>query len=379
MRGSDRGCALAHGLSLAELEAVCLELGAEAYRARQIWRWMYRQCAADWTAMTNLPAGMRNELGARVALDSATAEAICGPPGGTRKILARLRDGERIEEVLIPAGGRRTVCVSSQVGCRFRCAFCASGQAGFRRDLSAGEIVGQVVLAARAFAEKPTHVVVMGIGEPLDNYEAVLKAVRIVNDPDGLAIGARRITISTCGVIPGIRRLAEEELQIELSVSLHAIRDEVRSALMPVNRKHPLAELLDACREYVARTKRIITFEYTLMAGRNDSTRDAEELARRLRGLPCRVNLIPLSPVPEFKAKASAPGTAKLFISILARAGINATFRASRGEDIQAACGQLRLRSLGAGGQDGIAQSPTRGSSGADGTDAGSPGSDAPG
>ena len=294
--------------------------------------------------MRTLPASLRERLAVRVLLGDVRPAQVEGDPAGTRKLLVGLADGEEVEAVLIPAADRRTVCVSSQVGCRFNCAFCASGKLGFRRNLDAGEIVGQVVLAARAYGARPSHVVFMGIGEPLDNYDAVLRAVRILNDPEGLGIGARRITISTCGIIPGIQRLAGENLQVELSVSLHAAHAPTRDQLMPVNRLHPLAELIDACAAYVRATRRIITFEYTLIRGVNDGREHAEALAGLLRALPCRVNLIPLSAVAEFDGAAPAPGAAAMFIEVLDRAGINATARASKGANLDAACGQLRLR-----------------------------------
>jgi 23S rRNA (adenine2503-C2)-methyltransferase len=243
---------------------------------------------------------------------------------------------------MIPAADRRTLCLSSQVGCKFHCAFCASGQGGFQRQLSSGEIVQQVILASRLLGDRPTHVVYMGVGEPFDNYDAVLKSVRTLNHADGLGIGARRITISTCGVVPGIERLANEAIQVELSVSLHAPNDTVRNTLMPVNKSWPVAELLEACRAYAEQTHRIVTFEYTLIRGVNDREAEARELARRLAGLPCRVNLIPLSEVAEFNGKPSMPDAADLFIRTLAVRHVNATLRASKGTRIRAACGQLR-------------------------------------
>jgi 23S rRNA (adenine2503-C2)-methyltransferase len=315
-----------------------------------VWKWLYVQGVSEWTAMTNVPAMLRDGLAGELAIDPAiplrSAQA-----SGTRKIVVRLRDGETVEEVLIPYQPERrgsegaaewTLCVSSQVGCKFHCAFCASGQAGFRRNLEAGEIVGQFLTAWRVGEQRPCRVVFMGIGEPLDNYDAVLKAVRILHDPDGLNVGARRITLSTCGWVPGIRRLAGEGLQIELSVSLHAPDDELRSRLMPVNRAHPLDALLAACRDYAQQTKRIITFEYVLVRDLNDSPEQARKLASLLAPLPCRVNLIPLSPVVEFPGVPSGREAAMRFVRTLGRAGINATVRASKGASLKAACGQLR-------------------------------------
>jgi len=339
---SDSGTFLILNQRLDEISAWCLKHGYPAYRARQLWRWLYVNFAADWDAMRNLPAELRRCLAGEFRLKAAAPCRVEGSAGKTRKLLLELRDGERIETVLIPAGPRRTVCVSSQAGCRFHCAFCASGQAGFRRNLESGEMVGQVLAMTRAGGGAPTHVVFMGIGEPMDNYDAVFKAVRIINDESGLAVGARRITVSTCGIIPGIERMVEEEMQIELSVSLHATHDALRSELMPVNRLYPLVGLMAACRDYTEQTGRIITFEYALIGGVNDGPAQAKELARLLADMPCRVNLIPLSPVSEFGGQPSAPGVAEMFIRRLKDAGINATFRRSRGLELKAACGQLR-------------------------------------
>lgn len=340
---------LIHGLLKPELAALCQELGLPAYRAGQIWTWLYGQRVMDWTEMKNLPASLRETLAQRFDLVSVKSLQMQGESGQTRKILVGLRDGECVEEVLIPARDRRTVCVSSQIGCRFACAFCASGQKGCVRDLEAGEIVGQFLLAWREYVERPTNVVFMGMGEPFDNYDQVLKAIRILNDPEGINIGARHLTISTSGVVPGIERLSGEGLQVELSVSLHAPDNELRSRLMPVNRRYPLADLLDACRKYATVTKRIITFEYTLIRGVNDTRHHAVELARLLKSMPSRVNLIPLSPVEGFEGQAPLPEAGAMFIDVLGRSGINATLRVSKGGNIDAACGQLRLKRMSMG------------------------------
>lgn len=335
---------LIHGLTREQLAQLCAELDEPAYRGGQIWHWLYRRFVADFSEMKNLPASLRHTLAQRFALASAIvshSQSEAGS-GSTTKWLVTLPDGNAVEEVLIPARGRTSVCVSSQVGCKFACAFCASGQSGFQRNLSTGEIVGQVVLAARQLGATPSNLVFMGIGEPLDNYDAVLAAIRIINDPEGLCLGARRITISTCGVIPGIQRLAQEGLQVELSVSLHAPDDALRTRLMPVNRKYPLSDLLETCRAYAERTRRLITFEYTLIKGVNDSPELARSLARILQPLHARVNLIPLSPVAEFKGQASPAPVVEMFLKVLERAGINATLRRSQGAKVDAACGQLR-------------------------------------
>ena len=331
-----------HGLSRGELAEFCIAAGQPKYRTAQVWQWLYVHRVSNWAEMRNVPRSLLDKLAAAFAMESVRVQDTQGKDGEVRKVLAGLLDGERVELVVIPARRRNTVCISSQAGCRYACAFCASGQSGFRRNLAAGEIVAQVLVAARVLGEKPTHAVFMGIGEPFDNYDEVLRAVRIVNDGDGLNIGARRITISTCGIIPGIERLAGEGLQVELSVSLHAPTDKLRSRLMPVNNKYPLADLIAACDRYAAATKRIVTFEYTLIGQVNDKSGQAERLAKLLAPLPCRVNLIPLSPVHEFDGVPPAPGVADAFVEILGRAGINATLRASRGCSFNAACGQLR-------------------------------------
>ena len=294
--------------------------------------------------MRNIPSSLREQLVARCSITPLSTIESEGRAGATRKLVVALADGEQLEEVLIPAPGRNTVCVSSQAGCRYRCAFCASGQAGLSRNLTAAEMVGQVLLAVELLGERPSHVVFMGIGEPLDNYTEVLKAVRIINDGEGLAIGARRITISTCGLIPGIKRLADEGLQVELSVSLHAPDDELRSELMPVNDKYPMSDLLAACERYTDKTGRIVTFEYTLVRDLNDSIEQAHALADLLAPLHCRANLIPLSAVSGFDGEASTTDRAEAFIEILADSGINATLRVSKGSGLKAACGQLRYR-----------------------------------
>jgi 23S rRNA (adenine2503-C2)-methyltransferase len=292
--------------------------------------------------MRNVPGTLRAALADRFLLPAAEPLEVQGREDETRKLLIGLADGECVEAVMIPAADRRTLCISSQVGCRFHCAFCASGQGGFQRQLSSGEIVQQVIVASRLWGDRPTHVVYMGVGEPFDNYDAVLKSVRMLNDADGLGIGARRITISTCGVVPGIERLAGESIQVELSVSLHAPNDAVRNRLMPVNRSWPVATLLAACDAYARRTGRIITFEYTLIRGVNDSEAHAREVAERLERLPCRVNLIPLSDVEEFEGEPSPPAAAERFVRVLAARHIHATLRASKGARLRAACGQLR-------------------------------------
>ena len=324
---------------------LCEAAGQPGFRAKQLWQWLQVGGATRWEQMGNLPKALKEKLAETHTPEPAKILKESGDPGGTRKWLVGLEDGEAVETVLIPARDRSTVCVSTQVGCRMGCAFCASAKGGFARGLSAGEIVAQVGLVAAALGRRPDNVVYMGMGEPFDNYDEVLRSVRILNHPDGMNIGARRITISTSGVVPGIQRLAEEGIQVELSVSLHAPNPEARRKLMPVENKHPMDELLKACAEYTARTKRHITFEYTLVKGVNDSARDAEELAGRLGRFPCRVNLIPLSPVEEFAGEAPTRGEMEAFLGVLARRGVEGTLRDSKGKGVDAACGQLRRRS----------------------------------
>ncbi len=294
--------------------------------------------------MRNIPLDVRTWLSNTFDINCGDMRTVVGSEGSTRKLLIGLPDGDAVEAVLLPArDSRHTLCVSCQVGCRFKCAFCASGQAGFSRNLEPGEIVGQVLVATRLLGARPTNIVFMGMGEPFDNTEAVLNAARILNAAEGLAIGARRITISTSGVIPGILRLAEEKRQFELSVSLHAPNDAVRSRLMPINAHYPLDALMDACRRYTELTNRIITFEYTLIRDINDTPSHARELVALLRHLPCRVNLIPLSPVEEFEGTPSSPEASGVFMDTLAAAHINTTLRHSQGSSLAAACGQLRF------------------------------------
>ncbi|MEI6807809.1 MAG: 23S rRNA (adenine(2503)-C(2))-methyltransferase RlmN [bacterium] len=333
-----------YGLTRAEIAELCVSLGEPSYRATQLWRWLHVNRVGGWESMTNVSAAFRAKLAGTFLFSSIKAESRSKSADTSMKVLARLHDGEAVELVVIPAPRRMTVCVSCQVGCKFDCAFCASGRSGFTRNLEAGEIVEEVLLAGKECGEKPTHVVFMGIGEPFDNYDNVLKTIRIINDQEGLAIGARRITISTCGIIPGIQKLAGEGIQVELSVSLHAPNDAVRSGLMPVNRRYPVGDLLDACREYAQQTGRLITFEYAMIRGVNDSRAHAEELAARLKAFQCRVNLIPLSEVAEYAGKASTTEACNMFIKVLSAAGVNATLRNSRGGELNAACGQLRAR-----------------------------------
>ena len=333
------------GLFPEELQALCQAAEQPAFRGKQLWQWLQVQGATRWDQMGNLPKALKDVLAETHTPEPVKILKESGESGGTRKWLVGLDDGDSIETVLIPARDWTTVCLSTQVGCRMGCAFCASAKCGFARNLSAGEIVAQFQLVTAALGKRPDNIVYMGMGEPFDNYDEVLKSVRILNHPDGLNVGARRITLSTSGVIPGIRRLAEEGLQVELSVSLHAPNHELRRKLMPVENKYPLPELLAACVDYTAKTKRFVTFEYTLIRGVNDSVRAAEELADHLRPFSCRVNLIPLSPVPEFEGEAPPRAVIEEFQRTLENRGVSVTLRESKGKGVEAACGQLRRRS----------------------------------
>lgn len=320
-------------------------LGVKPYRAQQILQCLYRDMIRSWDEATTLPKDLRAALAAEFPLSPCSILAETESSDGTRKLLAGFADGASVETVLIPATGRFTQCVSTQSGCAMGCAFCASGSLGLARSLAAGEIVAQY-MAGRRFGEI-TNLVLMGMGEPLANYDAVMRALRLINAGKGPNLGARHITISTCGIVPGIERLAGEGMQFELSVSLHAAREPLRSELMPVDRRWPLDVLLAACAGYTRRTKRAVTFEYTVIKGVNDSRSDAAELARRVREVPlAKVNLIPMSPVshrPDFATPDEK--TLMMFLDTLMKNRIQTTIRRSRGKDASAACGQLKLSS----------------------------------
>lgn len=341
-----------YDLTLPELTARVTAWDVPSFRARQVWGWAYRQFAATYDAMANVPAALRERLAAEAPLSLLTpVRTVTADNGETIKTLYRTHDGELLETVLMLYPDRATVCVSCQVGCAVGCAFCATGLMGLMRNLSAGEMVAQVVDAARLARERGRelgNVVMMGMGEPLQNYAETMRFITIIHDPAGLNIGGRRITVSTSGIVPKIDALAEEPLQLNLAVSLHAPDDELRSQLVPINRRYPVATLLAAVDRYIARTGRRVSFEYALMRGINDSDETARALAELLRGRLCHVNLIPLNPVDVLPyERPDAAGIAR-FVGILHEAGIPATVRYSRGLDIDAACGQLRAKESGA-------------------------------
>jgi 23S rRNA (adenine2503-C2)-methyltransferase len=332
------------GLFPDELERLVEGWGEPAYRARQIFHWIHRRGVLDPHEMTDLPAALRE----RIELSqSQEVRRLRSVDGLTSKLLLRLHDGQEIEAVEMKTapsgeGGRKTICVSTQAGCAMGCVFCVTGQFGFARNLDAGEVVEQVLRFGEP-TQPVTNVVFMGMGEPLANYAETLLAIKLLMHPAGLGLGARRITLSTSGLVPQMRQLAEEGLQIGLAVSLHAPNDDLRSSLMPVNRRWPIAEVLNAANYYVKRTGRRVSFEYTLMAGVNDSDMLADDLARLLRGRLCHVNLIPLNPNEDTSLQASTSQRALAFEARLRQAGVAATIRVNRGRDILAACGQLRL------------------------------------
>ena len=332
-----------------EWKPILKERGLRPFRADQILQALYRDYISDWSAATTLPLEMRETMKAEFPFTPCRTAGVSESSDGTRKLLLEFEDGETVETVLIPAAGRFTQCLSTQVGCGMGCAFCASGSQGLVRSLTSDEIVAEY-LSGRAFGEI-TNIVVMGMGEPFANYDETMRALKLINAGKGPNLGARHITLSTCGVVPGFAKLAAEGIQFELSVSLHAPNDELRSQLMPVNKRWPIDELLEACAAYTKATKRIITFEYTVIRGVNDSPACAEELARQVRRVPmAKVNLIPLSPVahrPDFKTPDER--TLLMFLDTLMKKGVQTMLRRSRGKDADAACGQLRLHKLAGG------------------------------
>ena len=335
-----------------ELEALCKEMGQPSYRAKQIFTFLSR--GVPPTEMTTLPKDFRQALTDRCEFRlPEIEEKQVSRLDGTIKYLFRLLDGECIESVFMRYEHGNTLCISSEVGCPMGCVFCASTLGGKVRPLLPSEMLGQIIAAERDTGERVAGVVMMGIGEPLDNYDNVIRFLKLVNHKDGLSIGYRHISLSTCGVVPGIKRLAEEELPITLSISLHAVTDEKRSSLMPVNRKWNIDTLLTACAEYYRKTSRRISFEYTLLAGENDGEEEARALAsllkRYMRGMPIHVNLIRVNEVKERKFTRGSTESVRRFAEVLSSHGVNATVRRRLGSDIDGACGQLRRRHGGEG------------------------------
>jgi 23S rRNA (adenine2503-C2)-methyltransferase len=370
-------------LSPEKLGALLTEWGEPLYRARQVLHWVYKELVTDFSQMTNLPAMLRDNLDEHLRIGSAelVAQKISSD-GWTRKVLLKMRDGSTVEAVLMLYHDRATVCVSSQVGCAMGCSFCATGQMGFTRNLTSGEIVEQVVWFNRWLREHPhrptpaqgrslkdkgkgvtseadwhtsdtsqsgaeikaiTNIVFMGMGEPLVNYSHLWGAIRTLNSPQCVGLGVRRLTVSTVGIVPRIRQFAKEDLAVNLAVSLHAPNDTLRSEMVPINHRYPVADLIAACREYTEVTRRRITFEYVLISGVNDSLALAAELRDLLKGMLCHLNLIPLNPVPGTGMLATRREQVFAFQKIVEEVGISTTVRIERGVDIAAACGQLKV------------------------------------
>lgn len=325
-----------------ELEQALTALGEPRFRAGQIFGWLYRG-VTDFSQMTNLPKSLREKLDGQFTITVPTVvRRQESKKDGTIKYLWRLTDGNCVETVLMRYHYGNTVCISSEVGCPMGCAFCASTIGGLVRRLKPSEMLDEVLFTQLDSGQKISHIVLMGIGEPLDNYDTVLRFLQLVNDPEGLNIGMRHISLSTCGLVERINELAQQKLQLTLSVSLHAPTDEIRSRIMPVNRRYPIAELLQACRNYFAVTGRRISFEYAMIDGVNDSEEMALLLAKRLRGIAAHVNLIPLNRVEESPLRPSSRAAVAKFQAILEEQGIPTTVRRTLGGDIDASCGQLR-------------------------------------
>ena len=345
-----------HVVPLIDIKSLHLDelrrIAQPSYRGGQIADWLYQKRVTSFAEMTNLPHALRTKLADNLCFGKIEVVRVLGSKDTTRKFLFRLSDNNLIESVLIPASpalygspsDRRTICVSTQVGCAYGCKFCASGLDGWKRNLRANEIVNQIMAVEEESGERIDNIVFMGMGEPLANYDNLLRAIQIINAPWGIGIGARHITISTSGLVPQIRKLADQALQIRLAVSLHSASDEIRSRIMPVNRKYNLGALLDACRYFTSRKKQRITFEYILIAQVNDSDEQARQLAKHARALEAKVNLIPYNRVEGLDWTQPSIDRQKKFLAILRSADVRAALRREKGDDIAAACGQLRLQ-----------------------------------
>lgn len=334
-----------YDLEYQQLKDLLSQWGEAKFRADQIWQDAYLHLKTDFDDFTTLPGSLRQKLAHEFTLQNLIpVDQLSSSDGQTTKILFRLADGSRIESVLMKYDKRRTLCISTQAGCAMGCTFCATGQMGFTRNLSSGEIIAQVLYFARLLAkqnEKVTNIVYMGMGEPFHNYNATLASIDTLNHQKGLNLGARRFTISTVGLVPAIRRFTAENRQVNLAISLHAATDDLRTSMLPVNNRYPIADLITACKEYVDATHRRITFEWALIQNVNDTEEQAEKLVGLLKGMLCHVNVIPLNPTDEFRGQRSDDRRVKNFQQILESNGIPCTVRIRRGIDIQAGCGQL--------------------------------------
>ncbi len=329
-----------------ELEGLLTDMGFPKYRAGQIFGWCAKGCT-DFDEMKNIPGSMKDRLRDEevLAILPKVTKSQLSKSDGTRKCLMTMEDGRSVEAVFMKYKYGNSICISSQAGCRMGCRFCASGMNGLERDLTAGEMYGEILAMEKETGEKISHVVVMGTGEPLDNYDNLVRFIHILNDPKGKNLGMRNITVSTCGLVPMIDQFGDDLPQVNLAISLHGVTDEERSAIMPVNNAYPIAELLKAARSYTEKTGRRITFEFTLIKGVNDDDETAHKLAGLLHGMLCHVNLIPLNEVKEKEFKSALRDRALAFRDILESRGIPTTVRRELGSDIDAACGQLRMSS----------------------------------
>jgi len=330
-------------LDPSELEAALEVRGVQRYHARQLFRWIYKRGVTDIDRMTDLSRDLRARLQDEFTISTPRVVGDETSVDGTRKLVLELADGRRIESVYIPDTPAQTFCISSQVGCAMACGFCLTGKMGLVRNLTAGEIAGQVrvLAAATRLLDAPFNIVLMGMGEPLHNYDNTMKALRILHSEHGLAVSPRRVTLSTVGIVPGIERLAREPLMPNLAISLHATTEEQRTALVPPNKKYSLAQVLDACRKFPLKKRSRITFEYVMLDGVNDTPEDARRLARLLSGIKSKVNLIPLNPAPGIPFDRPSDERVDRFAQILADRHLTVSVRKSRGRDIRAACGQL--------------------------------------
>lgn len=334
-------------MNFEELSAELKEMGLPKFRATQIYDWLHKKCVASFDEMTNISKDLINKLNDNFVIFSCTIEKkLVSQYDNTVKYLFSLPDGEYLECVVMDYKYGHTICVSTQVGCKMGCAFCASGIGGFKRQLAPSEILGQIYAAQRDLGLRISRIVLMGMGEPLDNYDNVMKFLQLVSDERGLNIGMRHISLSTSGIVPRIYDLLNERLQLTLSVSLHAPNNEIRSKIMPVNKSWDIDELLNACKIYADTTSRRISFEYAMMKGVNDTPECARELSKRLKGILCHINLIPANEVPEKGHERSSDSSINLFKSILEKDGHAVTVRRTLGSDINASCGQLRREKI---------------------------------
>lgn len=332
-------------MTFSEIENVIASLGQPKFRAKQLYQWLQVYGVMDYSEMTNLPKELREKLGEKYPINRCDIELKqVSKIDGTVKYLFKLSDGNFIESVLMKYKYGYTLCISSQVGCKMGCVFCASTKSGCVRNLLPSEMLGQIHAAQRDMNVRVSHIVMMGMGEPLDNFDNAMRFLELVGDENGLNLSLRNISLSTCGIVPKIYELMEKHLQLTLSVSLHAPNNEMRSKVMPINKRYPIEELMEACRKYTALTSRRISFEYAMIKDVNDTDRCAYELASLLKGMLCHVNLIPANEITESKHKRSTAERQERFIKILNSRGINATVRRSLGSDIDASCGQLRSR-----------------------------------